>query len=232
MRDPEGKTGPGYCTYRNEPQRREERGSMARPKKADEETKRHRLEIRATDAEINDIDYIAAFLKTSRAGAISDAVDSRAEEIYQAERNRSIYGQNVPADLYFTDRKHRDFYRNNTAGLLESMLPQHCAMVYLMGAVKAIRENPATFYDFEEEEINRENLREFLKDPTAGSIIRLAILLNTGAPIIPEETPAEERETLRRSYDLLKIFEDLRPEQVKTAADALRIRYERRRRDQ
>ena len=55
---------------------------MARPKSIN--PKKHRLELRLTDAELDDIDYIAKSLKVSRSEAILDAVLYRSHEIYNA----------------------------------------------------------------------------------------------------------------------------------------------------
>lgn len=58
---------------------------MARPKSQD--PKKHRLEIRLTDDELDAVEYIAMELKLSKSEAVLDAVMNRSEEIYR-ERQR------------------------------------------------------------------------------------------------------------------------------------------------
>ena len=60
---------------------------MARPKSAN--PKRHRIELRVTDDELSDIEYIARMLGVSKSEAILDAVSYRSLEIYEVSTERS-----------------------------------------------------------------------------------------------------------------------------------------------
>ena len=60
---------------------------MARPKSNN--PKRNRIELRVTDDELNDIEYIARMLGISKSEAILDAVSYRSIEIYKVQKERN-----------------------------------------------------------------------------------------------------------------------------------------------